>query len=407
MSATSIIIPNRNHASFLGAAIEGALAQSRPPLEIIVIDDASTDDSAAVAEAYRTAHPGVVRLLRNDQNVGCEGTLNRGIEVAQGDYLVLGSADDRLLNHTCALGVEQLERHSGAAFCCGDTCHFSSDPETGVVEPAGRSTAPVFVSPETFVERFGGGLIAGGAAVARASQVRAAGGLRPELRWHADWFLYMTMAFRSGFCYVPTPFVALRLDAGSYGSAGSANSVWQDAVLTALLETVDRECPDLHGAFVRAAVFDFFGPVLRELVARIPSLQRESIIRLLAPPAADVVAARKHTGARAVIRQALVRHAPILLSAPGPVAVYGAGGHTEMLLEIWEELRLPRPDLLVVSPPAVYRARFGLRVFAIDDPDLRHLGLVVLSSRSYEPAMARVMRQARPNTPFLSIWSRW
>ena len=91
MSATSIaasvIIPCRNSAGTIGAAVRTALDQTAPPLEVIVVDDASTDDSAAVA---RAAGARVVTLGARG-NAG--GARNRGIDEARGDVLAFLDAD--------------------------------------------------------------------------------------------------------------------------------------------------------------------------------------------------------------------------------------------------------------------------------------------------------------------------
>ena len=59
----SVLIPCYNRAAYLGEAIDSALNQTHPPLEVIVVDDGSTDDSAAIAESYGSP----VRVLRHER----------------------------------------------------------------------------------------------------------------------------------------------------------------------------------------------------------------------------------------------------------------------------------------------------------------------------------------------------
>ncbi|MGE5235933.1 MAG: glycosyltransferase family 2 protein [Acidobacteriota bacterium] len=98
----SVVIPCRNSAGTIGAAVRTALAQSVPPLEVIVVDDASTDDSAAVAAAAGAR----VERLASRGNAG--GARNRGIEVARGDVLAFLDADVEIAPDWLALVQEAM-----------------------------------------------------------------------------------------------------------------------------------------------------------------------------------------------------------------------------------------------------------------------------------------------------------
>ncbi|MHC4407236.1 MAG: glycosyltransferase family 2 protein [Planctomycetota bacterium] len=88
-SQVSVIIPCYNAARFLGEAIDSALDQSLPPLEVIVVDDGSTDRSAAIAQSYGSP----VRLIRQ-RHEGESTARNRGIDEARGDWIAFLDADD-------------------------------------------------------------------------------------------------------------------------------------------------------------------------------------------------------------------------------------------------------------------------------------------------------------------------
>jgi glycosyltransferase involved in cell wall biosynthesis len=86
----SVVLPVFNRASYVGEAIDSVLAQTRPPDELIVVDDGSTDDSVAVVERHA---PPSVRIVRQD-NRGIGGARNRGLREATGDAIAFIDSDD-------------------------------------------------------------------------------------------------------------------------------------------------------------------------------------------------------------------------------------------------------------------------------------------------------------------------
>ncbi|MGH9329191.1 MAG: glycosyltransferase family 2 protein, partial [Vicinamibacterales bacterium] len=86
----SVVIPTRNYGHYLGSCLDALLTQSVLPDEILVVDDASSDDTPGIVRAAQH-RDGRVRLLRLDQTVGLFGALDRGLEEARGDCLYLHS----------------------------------------------------------------------------------------------------------------------------------------------------------------------------------------------------------------------------------------------------------------------------------------------------------------------------
>jgi tetratricopeptide (TPR) repeat protein len=95
MPGVSVVVPAYMHANYVGRAIASVIAQTRAPLELIVIDDGSTD---ATGERCRTAladAPFPVRFIARE-NRGAAATLNQGIDLARGEFIQLLNSDDRL-----------------------------------------------------------------------------------------------------------------------------------------------------------------------------------------------------------------------------------------------------------------------------------------------------------------------
>jgi glycosyltransferase involved in cell wall biosynthesis len=127
----SVVIPCYNASPFLRETLESVLRQTHPPLEVIVVDDGSTDDSAAIAESFGSP----VRVIRQ-KNQGESVARNRGIDEAHGEWVGLLDADDVWL-------PEKLERQlecAGPDATALHTAYFYFGAGDGIVnleaEPA-------------------------------------------------------------------------------------------------------------------------------------------------------------------------------------------------------------------------------------------------------------------------------
>jgi glycosyltransferase involved in cell wall biosynthesis len=109
----SVIIPCFNQAEFLGEAIESALAQSMENLEVIVINDGSTDNTLEVAERI----PEIICITQ--ENRGLARARNRGFHASHGDYIVFLDSDDQLGPNALQAGLESLLSAPDAVFTFG------------------------------------------------------------------------------------------------------------------------------------------------------------------------------------------------------------------------------------------------------------------------------------------------
>ncbi|MDX6555988.1 MAG: hypothetical protein QOD86_2183 [Miltoncostaeaceae bacterium] len=119
----SVVIPCYGQAHYLTEAIESALAQTYPQVEVVVVDDGSRDNTSAVAGAY----PGV-RVVRQE-NAGLAAARNAGLRVTDGEFLVFLDADDRLLPHAVETGLAELAKDTRAAFAAGHYRHIDANGE--------------------------------------------------------------------------------------------------------------------------------------------------------------------------------------------------------------------------------------------------------------------------------------
>ena len=179
----SVVIPCFNQAHFLHDAIESALAQTHPRMELVVIDDGSTDNTQAVAERYPN-----VRLVRQE-NRGLAEARNSGIRHSSGEFLIFLDADDRLLPHAAAAGVRVLRDYPAAAFAAGEY------HDIGVDGAVMRAWAPYARSNDPYAELLRGYHIGPPAsALYRREVLSRLGAFDPKMNPCEDYELYLRIA---------------------------------------------------------------------------------------------------------------------------------------------------------------------------------------------------------------------
>ncbi|HEX3978514.1 MAG TPA: glycosyltransferase [Solirubrobacteraceae bacterium] len=131
----SVVVPCFNYGRYLAEAVRSVLVQSLREVEVIIVDDGSTDDSRAVAQSLIEADPQAGIHLITQANCGSPGqTRNVGIAAARGEYVVCLDADDRLHPEYLARCAAALDAHADAAIAYGDLQMFGDD-ETLHVPP--------------------------------------------------------------------------------------------------------------------------------------------------------------------------------------------------------------------------------------------------------------------------------
>lgn len=172
----TVVIPCFNYARYLPVAVESALSQGGVDVDVVIVDDCSTDDSLAVAHRLE-AQNASVKVLAHEVNQGPVATFNDGLRLVSGQFLVRLDADDLLTPNSLQRATALARRYPSVGLVYGHPVHFASDvpaPRQGVrswtVWP-GRHwladrcrtglnviTAPEAVMRTSLVERLGGQL---------------------------------------------------------------------------------------------------------------------------------------------------------------------------------------------------------------------------------------------------------
>ena len=199
----AVIIPAYNRWPHVAAAVESALAQSHPAVEVIVVDDASTDGTAArLAERFG----GRVQVIALDENGEKSRARNRGLAAATAEFVCFLDSDDVLLPDSVADRVRVFQ--SDPAF---DGVAYGSTRRPGR-PPCGRRF-PSGDLLQAYVDDFG--LLNNNAFLLRRARLRAIGAYRPELTNMEDRELLLRLAARLEFRYCGAATQEVRRLAGS------------------------------------------------------------------------------------------------------------------------------------------------------------------------------------------------
>jgi glycosyltransferase involved in cell wall biosynthesis len=179
-----VVITTYNHARFLSESLASVARQTRRIDDVVVVDDGSSDDPAAVVSRF----PGA-RLIRQD-NRGLAAARNAGLAALDTTYVVFLDADDRLAPHASACGLACFGRASDCGFVYGGFLYV--DSEGG--EIGSRYDPP---GDEPYLKLLRGNFIAmHGTVMYRRQALLEAGGFDESLRRCEDYDVYLRMARR-------------------------------------------------------------------------------------------------------------------------------------------------------------------------------------------------------------------
>lgn len=182
----SVVIPCHDYGHYLPQAVHSVLAQTYPDWELVVVDDGSTDDTAAVARSLIADHPGRrIRLLRQ-ANAGVSAARNAGIAATAGRYVLPLDADDVIAPTMLERTVAVLDRRPEIAIVSTDVSVFTDD---GL--PAQALQLPAY-DKDLLLRR----LIMFYCSLYRREVWRTVGGYAEDMRTGEDWDFWIACAER-------------------------------------------------------------------------------------------------------------------------------------------------------------------------------------------------------------------
>lgn len=208
----SVVLPTYNRAHSLPRAMRSVLAQSYRALELIVVDDGSSDDTEAIVRAMAAAD-GRVRLVRRAVNGGAAAARNTGLGEARGEWIAFQDSDDEWLLDKLQRQLDALARGAAdAVLCvCGYLVHRPDSAGRGYYLGGENMTYPGDLARQALINFF----FPTPSWLARRSALAAAGGFDENLRCWEDWELAIRLAAIGPFVLVDEPLYVQQVSAGS------------------------------------------------------------------------------------------------------------------------------------------------------------------------------------------------
>lgn len=278
----TVAIPSYNGAPFIGEAIASVLAQTFTDFELLIVDDASQDETIAVIRQFDDPR---ICLRQNPRRLGLVGNWNACLRQARGEYLCLFHHDDRMRPRFLERCVGVLEQHPcvGYVFTAarwmdeqGKTIYKYYPPQQDWVRNG----------QEFFQELVcGNSIIASGVVVRRAAYERV-GAFDARLRYSVDWEMWLRLARHFDVGFLAEPLVERREHARTesrqfFGVAGR-DLREQLAALRIAFDTLPREARELRSSYrmARQAAAARALQMARHLLVRVSRYKARPYVRL-------------------------------------------------------------------------------------------------------------------------------
>ena len=221
MAKVDVVVPCYNYGRFLNGCIQSVLEQSVDDLRVLIIDDASSDNSLLVAQDLGRADRRV-SVISHPQNWGHISTYNQGIDWASSEYFLLLSADDLLASGALGRAVEIMDANPDIVLTHGDSISTEDDL-------AGQKTSKseYYTWKKQDLVRdmcgIGANLVSTPTAIGRTCVQKAIGGYRNTLPHSGDMEMWLRYGAHGGVAKIDAVQAVYRMHAGSM-----SNSYWND-----------------------------------------------------------------------------------------------------------------------------------------------------------------------------------
>lgn len=265
----SVIIPNYNQAKYLKETLEAILAQSLQEIDILVVDDASTDESCKIVEEYQKKDSRL-SLLRLEKNSGGPIVpIREGLKHVRGDYIALIAGDDIVQPHFFEEAIDVVKKYPEVGICFGNYLLFADRrpyffKEISILD----HPEPMVLKPEEMValSRTKCFHIPSQSSIYRKDLLLKFGGYREELKGYSDFYLNFQIASRYPIAFVPKIWSAFRLVPRSFGRSLRFMERWD--LCAKLLKAIESEEKEIQLKWFESGILAYGGIVFIAYLAQ-------------------------------------------------------------------------------------------------------------------------------------------
>jgi teichuronic acid biosynthesis glycosyltransferase TuaG len=213
MPVLSVIMPCYNHARFVEESVKSVLTQTCRDLELIVVDDASQDDSLLILKSL-ASNDSRLKLVEHNQNFGASRSRNDGLKSATGRYIAFCDADDVWLPEKASVQIEGIERKAADVIYSDSYIVDESGIKTGELF-SDLHPLPSVHSGFLFNELLSGNFINIQTALLHRKCLAEGQLFDESVQWIEDWWFWIQLSRAHSFAYESTPLAGYRVHSNS------------------------------------------------------------------------------------------------------------------------------------------------------------------------------------------------
>ena len=255
MASISAIVVNFNHADRIEQCLYGIKNQIIPFDEVIIVDDGSTDNSRGIIQRYCDSNL-KFRLLSLEDNSGVNSAIRAGLEKCSSDFFFLASSTVSYNDCIVSEFKRLTDLHPKAKMIAGNAISEKSGVQSyhKLIFNDSELVYPAMIMKKLENRLFS---FLGGANIIHTQTVIQEGLFDEKLRWHADWYLYMSVGFRHPVAVSSSFFAEIVARDDNY-SSGMHNSSEQSMVTRHFLNKLENDHCDLRAKFENSCLLPFY-----------------------------------------------------------------------------------------------------------------------------------------------------
>ena len=240
----SICVPNYNYGEYIGECIRSLLAQSLVEFELIIVDDASTDNSIEIIESFDDKR---IRIYENSENLGMAANWNKCWRLAHGKYVAIYHSDD--VYHR-QIVEEEYSLLSQFPFVGLVSTKATTEERKLLIN--NRSSKYIVHSPYEFMQRlFCGNTLVCSSVMVKRECYETFGGYKEDFVYAVDQEFYLRLCHRYGYAMIDHPMVFYRQSNTKSFSSATGDEKAQHEKRIAELKYLKSAAKDIRDAYVK------------------------------------------------------------------------------------------------------------------------------------------------------------